>query len=180
MPDVAARGRQIILNGENLHDTLRALSRLAEETIPDAVAGYTLVDPSHSFIKESVFPSLPAIFQDSIAAVPLFERVVGTCTESLRNRVPVISNDILADTQFDMNWRDLCLRCGLKSVQSIPICDRDGVPEGTFVLGYRHPASDADWDSATMATFANLAGEAIRLYRTLAVPGSTRAALLAG
>lgn len=179
MPDVAARGREIILNGRSLHETLRALAALAEEAMPDAMAGFTLIDASHSFIKESIFPSLPPVFQDSIAAIPLAGPVVGTCTESIRNRTPVVSNDILADMRFDMNWRDLCLRCGIKAVRSIPICDRDGATEGTFVIGYRRPVREDAWDTAAMETFANLAGDAIRLYRTLAVPGSQAAEMSA-
>ena len=79
-----------------------------------------------------------------------------------------MSNDILGDIRFDVSWRDLCLRCGIKSVQAIPIRTKRAA-EGTFVLGYRTVSQDARWDTAAMDMFAGLASDAIDLYRTLAV-----------
>src|SRR5687768_298154 len=108
MLDTAARGREIIFKGRTLRDTLNALSRLAEAEMPGAVAGYTLVDEAYSVIKESVFPSLPPVFQESISLIPLREPFTGACAQAIYEGTPVISNDILSDMRFDMKWRELC------------------------------------------------------------------------
>jgi GAF domain-containing protein len=162
-------GREIILRGRSLRDVLIALSKLAERELSGAAAGYTLVDPTGSFIDTAVFPSLPPMFQESIVSIPVSEPSTGTCVEAIRTGTPVISNDILGDARFNPKWRDLCLRCGIKSVKSIPIRKDGGATEGTFVLGYKELANDALWNRELMDQFADLAFEAIRLYRTLAV-----------
>jgi len=169
MLDVKERGRKLILSGQNLHDTLRGLARLAEEKMPGAMTGYTLVDDSRSFITEAVFPTLPPMFEKSISAIPL-DRPVGTCVQALRTRTPVVSTDVLADARFDVAWRDMCLRCGINAVKSIPFGDAGDPVEGTFVVGYPQATQEAGFDSATMQLFADLGRDAIRLYRSLSVP----------
>jgi hypothetical protein len=166
------RGREIVLRGRSLHDALIALSKLAEEQFPDGLAGYTLVDPSGTYLYDAVFPSLPTIFENTIISIPVAAHA-GTCVEAIRSGTPVISNDILGDIRFDPNWRDLCLRCGIKSVRSIPIRDGAGPIEGTFVLGYRALSHDAHWNMGLMEVFAALAHDAIVLYRTLSVSHHT-------
>ena len=165
---VSARGRDIIFRGQSLRSALISLSKQAEGEFPGAVAGYTLVDPTGTFINEAVFPSLPPVFERSVVSIPVAAHA-GTCVEAMRTGTAVISNDILGDIRFDPGWRDLCLRCGIKSIQSIPIREIAGATEGTFVLGYREQWHDARWDTELMQTFAGLASEAITLYRTLSV-----------
>jgi GAF domain-containing protein len=174
MASATERGREIVLRGQSLRDALNSLSKLAEQELPGSVAGYTLVDPTGLFIKEAMFPSLPPVFQESISLVPVSEPSTGTCVEALRTGTSVVSNDILGDARFNPKWRDLCLRCGIKSVHSIPIRQDGSLTEGTFVLGYKEIGSDARWNHELMEEFADLAFEAIRLYRTLSVNASVR------
>lgn len=76
--------------------------------------------------------------------------------------------DILADTQFDPAWRDTCLRCDIKSVRSKPIRDTETrSPVGTFVIAFKEPSTATRWNDALMSDFADLAAEAMRLYRQL-------------
>jgi hypothetical protein len=168
MATVSERGRDIILHGESLRNALISLSKLAEEELSGGHAGYTLVDPTGSFINEAVFPSLPTMFEQSIVSVPV-TKPAGTCVEAFRTGGSVVSNDILGDARFEPLWRDLCLRCGIRSVQSIPLRKMPGATEGTFVLGYKDLATDARWNTAVMEEFAALAYEAVQLYRTLSV-----------
>jgi hypothetical protein len=131
-----------------------------------------LVDPTGLYIKEAIFPSLPAVFQDSIAYIPLAVPYTGTCAQAICTGTSVISNDILADTHFDKKWRDLCLRCGIKALQSTPIRKGEGAPEGTFVIAYKQPASsDESWNYTLMADFAELAYDAIPLHRRTSAKG---------
>jgi GAF domain-containing protein len=159
------RGRDIVLGGASVRDVLISLSKLAEEVFPRAVAGYTLVDPTGTFINEATFPSLPG-FERAIVSIPV-DAHAGTCVEAIRSGSVVGSNDILGDIRFEVHWRDLCLRCGIKSLQSVPI-RTNGAIAGTFVLGYRTVSQDARWDFAAMDVFAGLARDAAELHRARA------------
>jgi GAF domain-containing protein len=55
-------------------------------------------------------------------------------------------------------WRRLNLDHGLRSLQSRPVYLRDGTPYGTFVLAYREPRKETDWDVALMKFAADAAG----------------------
>jgi hypothetical protein len=170
--DFVERGRDAILRGPTLQHTLIELSRLAELEVPGAVAGYTVVDATNAFVREAVFPSLPPEFQEALSFVPLSEPYLGSCVQSIRTGVPVVSNEILGDSRFDGRWRELCLRFGLKSIRSAPVKDTTTGAVGSFVLGYRDTSTDERWDVSLMAKFAHMGLEAMRLYRTLAVAGA--------
>lgn len=145
-----------------LRETLAALSQLAEERVPGAVAGFTLVDGTRTFFSEAVFPSLPGFFQDSIASIPISVPYVGTCAESIATGAAVTCGDILSDSRFDPKWRALCARSGLKAVQSHPISLGEGMYEGTFVIGFKEVATAEFWNDGVMREFANLGAEAIK------------------
>ena len=68
--------------------------------------------------------------------------------------------DVESDTSFDPVWRKVCLEHGLKAVQSRPIIVA-GKPRGTFVIAYRQPKPESDWDVALMQFAASAAGEAM-------------------
>ena len=61
---------------------------------------------------------------------------------------------------FDPRWRKVCLDYGLKSIQSRPVYV-NGRARGTFVLAYRAPRPESEWDVALMTFAANAATEAL-------------------
>ena len=167
----AAQARQIILAGSTLENTLSRLAQLAEERLPGARAGYTMVDADQTCVRGAVFPSLPASFQNALAFTPLTEPFIGSCVQSIRTGQNVVSNDILGDMRFDGKWRELCLTHGIKSLRSTPM-GVSGRVEGTFVIGYLDTSFDSRWNDDVMQQFASHGVEAMSLYRTLAVAGS--------
>ena len=162
------QARQIILAGSTLEGTLAQLAQLAEEKLPGARAGFTMVDDDQTCVRGAVFPSLPSTFQDALAFTPLTEPFIGSCVQSIRTGLSVVSNDILGDMRFDGKWRDICLRHGVKSLRSTPLKTPSRV-EGTFVIGYFETSNDSRWDDDVMDEFASHGAEAMSLYRTLAV-----------
>ena len=64
--------------------------------------------------------------------------------------------DIENDTLFDPRWRQVCLKHGLKAIQSRPVYVR-GKPRGTFVLAFREPRAEQEWDVALMSFAADAA-----------------------
>jgi hypothetical protein len=149
-----------------LPEVLNALSALAERECPGAIAGFTLVDFAGHVIKEAVFPSLPSAFQDSLANTALSDPYTGSCAEAICTGMEVTSLDILADQRFDPKWRDQCLRYGINALRSRPIMRYGETPQGTFVLSYKQANPPAEhWNERLMQEVADLAYEAIRLYR---------------
>jgi hypothetical protein len=166
MPSILAQGVQIISDARALPEVLNALSALAERECPGAIAGFTLVDSGGLFVKEAVFPSLPSAFQESLANITLSVPYTGSCAEAICTGVEVTSLDILADERFDPKWRDICLRYGISSLRSRPIMRHGEAPQGTFVLCYKQANPPAEcWNERLMQEIADLAYEAIRLYR---------------
>lgn len=106
--------------------------------------------------------------------IPLRPPFTETCAEAIFRGNPVISNDIVEDMRFDLQWRTLCLGAGLKSLHSVPICEGGHPAEGTFVVGYRHQMSDDAWNVPMMELFADLASQAIKLYRSLGGENAAR------
>ena len=66
--------------------------------------------------------------------------------------------DLEKETRFDPRWQRLCLDHGLRSLQSRPVYLRDGKPFATFVLAYREPRPETDWNVALMTFAADAAG----------------------
>lgn len=87
----------------------------------------------------AVFPSVPSIFADSIAGVPLGPPHVGTCAQALYRGTVVTSENLKTDDRFAKEWIDLCLAHGIQSCRSQPVRDTSGAPLGTFMLCFREP-----------------------------------------
>jgi hypothetical protein len=151
-----------------LHETLAVLAKNAEQTLPGAIAGFALVDPTGMFIKEAVFPSLPPTFQEAIAFIPLSVPYIGTCAQAICTGSTVSSFDIASDTRFDAGWRRLCLASGIHALKSKPLQEGNRVPVGTFVVGFKEPSSSERWDETLMTEVATLACEGIRQKRLVA------------
>jgi hypothetical protein len=164
----ARQARQIILGGSTLEGTLAQLAQLAEDSLPGARAGYTMVDDDETCVRSAIFPSLPPTFQDALAYTPLTEPFIGSCVQSIRTGLSVVSNDILGDMRFDGKWREICLKHGIKSLRSTPLKTARRV-EGTFVIGYLETSNDTRWTGDVMDEFAAHGAEAMSLYRTLSV-----------
>jgi hypothetical protein len=161
---VTSPNKPVLKSKKSLRETLASLSKLAEEQVPGAVAGFALVDGTGNFFTEAVFPSVPDFFRDAIARIPIAAPYTGTCVEAICTGRVTTCDDIRADTRFDPKWRNEYLRNGLKAVQSQPISLGEGTYAGTFVISFREVARAEHWDASVMRKFADLGSDAIKLH----------------
>ena len=116
--------------------------------------------PRYTHIERALFPALPYSFSAAITHVPLVPADFGSCVKAISVGRPITCPDIQSDRLFDPRWRQVCLDHGLRAIQSRPIFV-DGKPRGTFVLAFREPKSESDWDVALMTFAADAASKAL-------------------
>lgn len=143
------------------------LCRKLESLAPGAVAGMTLTDEKHTHIARAFFPTLPDSFSQALTDVPLIPSSFGSCVKAIACGQTITCPDIEADRMFDEKWRSVCLGYGLRSIQSRPVYV-SGKARGTFVLAYREPKPESEWDAALMTFAADAAGDV--LARSQAIP----------
>ena len=140
--------------------TLGNLCSKVEGLVPGSVAGLTISNPGYTHIERALFPTLPYSFSAAITHVPLEPADFGSCVKAISVGRPITCPDIESDRLFDPRWRQVCLDHGLRAIQSRPIFV-DGKPRGTFVLAFREPKSESDWDVALMTFAADAASSAL-------------------
>ena len=149
--------------------TLVSLCQRVEALSPGAIAGLSLCDEAQTHIERAIFPSLPNSFASAITLVPLQPSDFGSCVKAIALGQVITCPDVECDTSFDPVWRKVCLEHGLRAVQSRPILVA-GKPRGTFVIAYRQPKPESDWDVALMQFAASAAGEAMEASKRNAAP----------
>jgi hypothetical protein len=146
----------------SLDETLASLCERVESLAPDSIAGLTICNPSRTHLERAIFPGLSRTFADAITAIPLSPTDFGSCVKAVASGETITCTDIARENRFDARWQQLCLGHGLRSLQSRPVYLRDGKPYATFVLAYRQPREETDWDAALMSFAADAAGHVIQ------------------
>ena len=139
---------------------LTCLCSKVEALAPGAIAGMTLSNPGHTHIERALFPTLPYSFSAAITHVPLEPADFGSCVKAISRGETITCPDIQNDKLFDARWRKVCLAHGLKAIQSRQVYV-NGKARGTFVLAYREPKPESEWDAALMVFAADAAGETL-------------------
>lgn len=156
----------------SIEATLAALCRRVEAMAPGSASGVTICDEAHTHIEQAVFPTLAPSFAAAIRNVPTEPASFGSCVQAISTGQVITCADIANDIRFDPQWKKVCLEHGLKSLQSRPIFLK-GRPVGTFVLGYREPRSESDWNVALMKFGADACEAALANGRQpVAQPGA--------
>jgi len=139
---------------------LSSLCARVEALAPEAIAGMTISNQGQTHIERALFPTLPYSFSAAITHVPLEPSGFGSCVKAIARGETITCADIERDTLFDPRWRQTCLDHGLKAIQSRPVYV-NGVPRGTFVLAYRYPKPESEWDATLMAFAADAASKTL-------------------
>jgi GAF domain-containing protein len=140
-----------------LDDALISLCDHVEALAAGSIAGLTICNPSRTHIERAIFPPLPK-YAAAITAIPLSPSDFGNCVRAVARGEIITCPDITKEYRFDPRWRRLNLDHGLRSLQSRPVHLRDRRPYGTFVLAYREPSEETNWDVALMKFAADAAG----------------------
>jgi hypothetical protein len=141
-----------------MDEALTALCERVERLAPQSIAGLTICNPARTHLERAIFPKLPASFSGAITTIPLAPANFGSCVYAVARGEIITCPDLATEMRFDPRWRRLCLDHGLRSLQSRPVYLRDGKPFATFVLAYREPHPESDWNVALMTFAADAAG----------------------
>jgi len=136
---------------------LTSLCARVEALAQDSIAGLTICNPARTYIERALFPQLPQ-FADAIRSIPLLPSDFGSCVQAVAHGEIITCSDIREEKRFDPQWRHLCLEHGIRSLQSRPVYLRDGKAYATFVLAYREPRAETNWNVALMKFAADAAG----------------------
>lgn len=131
-----------------------------EALAPGSAAGLTLIDDDHTHIQRAIFPSLPDGFAMALTGVPLLPPAFGSCVKAIAMGQTITCPDIHADQNFDEQWRQVCLDYGLRAIQSRPVFVNQKA-RGTFVLAYRLPKPEGEWDAVLMTFAADAASDTL-------------------
>ncbi len=145
------------LRANPLDDALISLCDRVEALATGSIAGLTICNPSRTHIDRAIFPRLPE-YAAAITAIPLSPINFGSCVRAVAQGEIITCPNIAEEKRFDPQWQRLSLDNGIRSLQSRPVYLRDGKPFGTFVLAYRQPRTETDWDVALMKFAADAAG----------------------
>lgn len=145
------------LRANTLDDALISLCDRVEALATGSIAGLTICNASRTHIDRAIFPRLPE-YAAAITAIPLSPINFGSCVRAVAQGEIITCPNIAEERRFDPQWQRLSLDNGIRSLQTRPVYLRDGKPFGTFVLAYRQPRTETDWDIALMKFAADAAG----------------------
>ena len=163
--ELQVRVLKLIATGTAIEDVLATLAQSIEQLEPECFAGVTIVDRTERSLEMAIFPSLPRVFSNSIAGVPLEPPHVGTCAQALFRGAIVTSENLNTDNRFSKDWISLCLTTGIQSCRSQPVQDDDGAPLGTFMLCFREPRAHESFNDTLMEVAADLVKYALQQRR---------------
>ena len=141
----------------SLDDALISLCDHVEALATSSIAGLTICDPSRTRIQRAIFPRLPQ-YAASIVEIPLSPSNFGSCVQAVTLGEVITCPDIAEEKRFEPQWQRLGLDHSIRSLQSRAFYLREGKPYGTFVLAFRQPRKETDWDVALMKFAADAAG----------------------
>lgn len=136
---------------------LVSLCARVEKLAHGSIAGLTICNLARTHIERAIFPRLP-LFAAKIVDIPLSPQNFGSCVQAIARGDIITASDIEKEERFDPQWKRLCLEHDIRAVQSRPFSLSDGRPYGTFVLTYKEPRAESDWDVALMKFAADASG----------------------
>jgi hypothetical protein len=148
----------------SLESSIASLCNRVEAIAPHCRTGVSIASIDGTQLARAIFPNLPKTFQSSIKDLPMGAPYFGACTAAMDGNAVITSHDLATESRFDARFIQLCLAHGIRSLQSRPVCGRDGRPVGTFVMGYAEPRDARDFDAALMAFAADAVGALLQAH----------------
>jgi diguanylate cyclase (GGDEF)-like protein len=153
----------LVARGASIHESLTAIARYAERTIPTMLASVLIFDPVAGNLRKGGYGRLPAGFSEAIdGMVP--GPMMGSCGTAAFRRERVISHDVMDDPLWGQ-FRDFAVGYGVRSAWSSPIMDRHGELLGVFGMYYGDRRAPTEADLAVVDHLVHLAAIAIERHR---------------
>jgi GAF domain-containing protein len=168
---------EMVAAGRALADSLDAMCRLVEQTVPGSRCSVVLIAPGGAHVEHAAGPSLPASFTAAIHGRPL-AMDAGPCATAALLDAQVIAADLTTETRWQHGaWTPLALAHELRACWSTPIRASSGRVLGTFAIYYAQPRSPGADDQALIAQLTQVASIAIEHAHTEAALREMRAEL---
>jgi diguanylate cyclase (GGDEF)-like protein len=155
---------ELVARGATVHETLSAIARFGEETLPEMMASVLLFDPETQSLRKGGYGrNLRPEFQDAIDGM-LPGPQAGSCGTAAFRSKRVISPDVTTDPLWEP-FRPFAAAHGIASAWSTPLLDGAGRLLGVFGMYYgdcREPSLD---DLTLVDHVAHLAAIAIERDR---------------
>ena len=154
---------ELVARAAPLSETLSAIARFSEATIPTMKASVLVFDPVTQCLRKGGYASLPSTFADAVDGMAPGP-ATGSCGTAAFRKERVISEDIRTDPLWGA-FRDFAAHYGIQSAWSSPVLAADGRLLGVFGMYYgdcRAPSAD---DLTLVDRFVHLAAIAIERQR---------------
>jgi diguanylate cyclase (GGDEF)-like protein/PAS domain S-box-containing protein len=163
---IAAGERRVferIAANASLANSLRAITDLIEQVVPNSICCIRLFDPERRVLTHSVGPNLPREYVALMDEIPAEIRY-GSCAAAVALQRQIIVPDLSKDPFWEYR-RDAALRSGLRAAWSTPIQHEDGKILGTFAIYLKKTGLPSRRDLELMARMTQLARIAIERRR---------------
>lgn len=150
----------LVASGADLGVIFNTLAQFVEAQSDGGFCSMVALDQQGAHYALSVAPSLPEGFDRAVARDSHREEGSGPCAEAIRNRMPVVIED-LAGYPLDGALRDLVREAGLDSVNAWPIVGSKGQVLGALALYKRGRDSPQRLNAHLIGICTDLAGIAI-------------------
>ena len=146
-----------------LFETLTAISRYSEASIPTMMASILVFDETTQSLRKGGYGCLPATFAAAVdGMVP--GPSTGSCGTAAFRRERVISEDVRVDPLWGA-FREFAASYGIQSAWSSPILGADGRLLGVFGMYYGDCRAPTTEDLSFVDHFVHLAAVAIERHR---------------
>lgn len=165
--DALLAGQQRVLElmarGAPLRDTLTAIARFSEETIPSMLASVLTYDPQSNALRKGGYGRLPDSFAEAIDGMKPGP-VMGSCGTAAYLCERVITTDVQSDPLW-VPFREFVAGYGIVSAWSTPLKDAQGNLLGVFGMYYGDQRAPSPEDLELVDHFTHLASMAVERYR---------------
>lgn len=161
--DLERRFFQSLSSATPLVQVLELLCAAVEAQIPNGLCSIHLLDDTRTWLLAGAAPSLPPEYMAQVARV-LIGPATGSCGTAAWENRPVVCTDIANDPLW-ADWRDLALHFDLHACWSVPFCDANGQPIGTFAVYSTSVRAPEPGDIEVLLNAAHLASVAVEHER---------------
>jgi PAS domain S-box-containing protein len=156
-----------------LEELTASVGRLDEHTR----AAVLLADNDRRSFAEVHAAAIPAEFCNSVLGASISELAIGTCGLAVFEGRQIACPDLAGDAQWSLEWRDQCLKHGMRAGFSTPIFDPHGKAIGSFFLAFDRPGEPDRWHRRIAEFGAHVASIAIANNRAEAAVRQSEAEL---
>lgn len=165
--DALLAGQQRVLElmarGAPLQETLTAIARFSEETIPSMLASVLTYNPDSGALHKGGYGQLPDSFANAIDGMKPGP-VMGSCGTAAFLCERVITTDVKTDPLW-VPFREFAAGYGIVSAWSTPLKDAQGNLLGVFGMYYGDQRAPSREDLELVDHFTHLASMAVERYR---------------